>query len=62
MTKKADTFCIVPWIGAVVAPDKENLICCRANDTPIEYSLDIVNTPTHKHLRKVLGEENKQDK
>jgi len=56
MTKKADTFCIVPWIGAVVAPDKENLICCRANDTPIEYLLDIVNTPTHKHLRKVLGE------
>lgn len=56
MTKKADTFCIVPWIGAVVAPDKENLICCRANDTPIEYSLDIVNTATHTHLRKVLGE------
>ena len=56
MTRKSDTFCIVPWIGAVVAPDKENLICCRANDKPIEYSLDIVNTDTHKHLRKVLGE------
>jgi len=56
MTKKSDTFCIVPWIGAVVAPDKENLICCRANDKPIEYSLDIVNTDTHRHLRKVLGE------
>ena len=34
MTKKADTFCIVPWIGDVVAPDNENLICCRANDKP----------------------------
>ena len=55
MTKKADTFCIVPWIGAVVAPDKENLICCRANDKPTEYTLDSVNTETHKHLRDVLG-------
>ena len=55
MTKVAETFCIVPWIGAVVAPDKENLICCRANDTPTEYTLDSVNTKTHKHLRDVLG-------
>ena len=55
MTKKSDTFCIVPWIGAVVAPDKENLICCRANDNPTEYTLDSVNTETHKHLRDVLG-------
>jgi len=55
MTKLADTFCIVPWIGAVVAPDKENLICCRANDKPTEYTLDSVNTETHKHLRDALG-------
>jgi len=56
MSKNSETFCIVPWIGAVVGPDQDNLICCRSNPTKTEYTLDSVNTSVHKHLRKTLGE------
>lgn len=55
MTKVSNTFCVVPWIGAVIAPNRENLICCRANETVTEYTLDSVNTKTHQHLRDALG-------
>lgn len=56
MSKKAETFCIIPWMGAVLGPDQDNLICCRSNPTKTEYTLDTVNTKVHQHLRKTLGE------
>jgi len=56
----SDTFCILPWVGATVAPDKENIICCRAFGLT-EYTLDSVNTTEHKILRKSLGEGVKHD-
>ena len=55
MTKEADTFCILPWVSAVYAPNKMNLVCCRSFEEVTEYTLDAVNSKSHKHLREALG-------
>lgn len=54
--KNSETFCILPWMSAVIGPDGDHLICCRSNPTKTEVTTDTVNTTVHKHLRNTLGQ------
>lgn len=60
MNPVSDTFCIIPWVGATVAPNQENLICCRSKGIT-NYTLDSVNTEDHKKLRDALDKGIKHD-